>query len=913
MVKGGISRYGWLILLLLLVGLASTGARLYVDWLWFDSLGFGSVFGTALVSKILVTTVAFLFAFAIIYVNLAVARRNVLRDQPPPVNDEGRSIIYLNPETPWQRWLGARVSGWILLAISLFLAFILASIVGGKWAVVLQYLNSVPFGKTDPVFNKDIGFYVFSLKFYRLLYGYLMGTLIIATICTALLYLMTVTFEVFFADWREFSYSKKHLAVLVAAILFLKAWGYKLAGYALLYSPSGVVYGAGYADIHARLLGYKVLLVIALLVGLVIAMNVFLQKMSWIVAGLAVWVVSSVTLLGIYPWLVQKFAVEPNEFAREQQYIEHNIKMTREAYGLDRVESKTFNVQYNLGWDDIKNNEDTVRNIRLWDWQPLKKTYKEIQEIRLYYQFNDIDVDRYVIDGKYRQVMLAGRELAQDKLPEQARTWINQHLKYTHGYGVAMSPVNEVAQEGLPRLFIRDIPPRFLTDLKIERPEIYFGESTDQYVFVRTKTQEFDYPSGDKNVWTTYQATSGVKINSFGRRLILAWVFHDYKILLSNDITSDSYVLFYRNIDERMRKIAPFLRFDRDPYLVIDSGQLYWIRDAYTLTDMYPYSAPFENSGANYIRNSVKVVVNAYTGETKFYLADSRDPVVRSYARIFPRLFTPMEKMPKGLRQHVRYPEDLFSVQAQMLAVYHMQDPRVFYNKEDKWNIPREIFEDQPRDMEPYYIIMRLPGEPEPEYILMMPFTPAKKQNMVAWLCARSDGEDYGRLLLFDFSKQELVFGPMQVESRINQDSRISQQLTLWDQRGSRAYRGNLMVIPINHSILYIEPLYLQAKQSQIPELRAVIAVYGDRVVMAESLDEAMVQLFGENQTAQETRPDLTPVAPGEVTLEELVKQAQDYYDQAQENLRQGNWAGYGENIEKLKTVLDSMEKKVAP
>lgn len=913
MVKGGISRYGWLILLLLLVGLASTGARLYVDWLWFDSLGFGSVFGTALVSKILVTTAAFLFAFAIIYVNLAVARRNVLRDQPPPVNDEGRSIIYLNPETPWQRWLGARVSGWILLAISLFLAFILASIVGGKWAVVLQYLNSVPFGKTDPVFNKDIGFYVFSLKFYRLLYGYLMGTLIIATICTALLYLMTVTFEVFFADWREFSYSKKHLAVLVAAILFLKAWGYKLAGYALLYSPSGVVYGAGYADIHARLLGYKVLLVIALLVGLVIAMNVFLQKMSWIVAGLAVWVVSSVTLLGIYPWLVQKFAVEPNEFAREQQYIEHNIKMTREAYGLDRVESKTFNVQYNLGWDDIKNNEDTVRNIRLWDWQPLKKTYKEIQEIRLYYQFNDIDVDRYVIDGKYRQVMLAGRELAQDKLPEQARTWINQHLKYTHGYGVAMSPVNEVAQEGLPRLFIRDIPPRFLTDLKIERPEIYFGESTDQYVFVRTKTQEFDYPSGDKNVWTTYQDTSGVKINSFGRRLILAWVFHDYKILLSNDITSDSYVLFYRNIDERMRKIAPFLRFDGDPYLVIDSGQLYWIRDAYTLTDMYPYSAPFENSGANYIRNSVKVVVNAYTGETKFYLADSRDPVVRSYARIFPRLFTPMEKMPKGLRQHVRYPEDLFSVQAQMLAVYHMQDPRVFYNKEDKWNIPREIFEDQPRDMEPYYIIMRLPGEPEPEYILMMPFTPAKKQNMVAWLCARSDGEDYGRLLLFDFSKQELVFGPMQVESRINQDSRISQQLTLWNQRGSRAYRGNLMVIPINHSILYIEPLYLQAEQSQIPELRAVIAVYGDRVVMAESLDEAMVQLFGENQTAQETRPDLTPVAPGEVTLEELVKQAQDYYDQAQENLRQGNWAGYGENIEKLKTVLDSMEKKVAP
>ncbi len=906
-------RYVWIVLIIVLLGLASGGARLYVDWLWFDSLGFGSVFAIALWGRLLVAAAGFLLAFSVIYLNLAIARRNVLRDQPPPYSDEGRSIIYLNPESPWQRWLGSRVAQWLLIGVSLFLALAFASLVGSKWTVVLQYLNAVPFGTNDPVFGKDVGFYVFNLSFYRLLYGYLMGLLIISAILAGILYLTGVTFEVLFADWKEFTYSKKHLAALLSMLLFLKAWGYKLAAYDLLYSPTGVVYGAGYADIHGRLVGYKVLLVIAVVVGLIIALNVFLKRLSWVITGLAVWLISSAVLVGVYPWILQKFVVEPNEFVREQPFINHNIRMTREAYGLDKVESRNFRVDYDLDWEAIERNQDTIRNIRLWDWQPLKKTYKEIQEIRLYYQFNDIDMDRYVIDGQYRQVMLAARELAQDKLPQQAKTWVNQHLKYTHGYGVAMSPVNEVAQEGLPRLFIRDIPPRFTTDLRIDRPEIYFGESTDQYVFVRTKTEEFDYPSGDQNVWTTYQAESGVKVNSFGRRLILAWVFRDYKMLLSKDITSDSYILFRRNIDERVRKIAPFLRFDGDPYIVIDSGKLYWICDGYTVTDMYPYSAPFEDSGANYIRNSVKAVVDAYTGETKFYMADSQDPVVKSYARIFPRLFVSIDAMPQGLRQHVRYPEDIFYVQAQMLATYHMQDPRVFYNKEDKWNIPNEIFEDQPREMEPYYIIMRLPGEPKPEYILMMPFTPAKKQNMVAWFCARSDTENYGKLLVFDFSKQELVFGPMQVESRINQDSKISQQLTLWDQRGSRAYRGNLLVIPIENSILYVEPLYLQAEQSQIPELRAVIAVHGDRVVMEQSLEQALVQLFGQNGTRPEGILGVTAATGPESTLEELITRAQDYYERAQDNLRQGNWAGYGEYIEKLKTVLDEMERQARP
>ena len=529
-------------------------------------------------------------------------------------------------------------------------------------------------------------------------------------------------------------------------------------------------------------------------------------------------------------------------------------------------------------------------------------------EIRPYYSFNDIDIDRYVIDGKYRQVMLSPRELVQKDLPEQGKTWLNQRLKYTHGYGIAMSPVNEVATEGLPHLFIRDIPPRFTTDLKIDRPEIYYGEKTDEVVFVNTRTEEFDYPSGDENVWTRYEGESGVRINSWGRKLALAWVFGDYKMLLSDDITNDSYVLFNRNIHERTEKIAPFLRFDQDPYVVISDGKLFWIQDAYTCTAMYPYSSPFDSQGNNYIRNSVKVVVDAYSGATTFYLADVTDPVVQSYASIFPHLFKPIEKMPKGLFEHVRYPEDMFLIQAEMFTVYHMQDPQVFYNKEDKWNIPNELIDNKQASMSPYYIIMRLPGESEPEYIQMLPFTPNRKQNMIAWLCARSDGDNYGKLLVYNFPKQELIFGPMQIESRINQDSNIAQQLTLWDQKGSRTFKGNLMVIPINQSILYVEPLYLQAEQSQIPELRRVILVYGDRVVMEETLDQGLAKLFAPGKEPKTSAQEIDKTPETDSTIAELIKEARKHYDKAQAAIKDGDWAGYGASIKQLEGVIGRME-----
>ncbi|MGB9847022.1 MAG: UPF0182 family protein, partial [Desulfotomaculales bacterium] len=509
----------------------------------------------------------------------------------------------------------------------------------------------------------------------------------------------------------------------------------------------------------------------------------------------------SVALLVIYPSLLQKLVVIPNEMEREKPYIENNIKMTRIAYDLNTVEKKSFPAGKTITAQDLQENEDTVKNIRLWDYRPLQQTYSQLQEMRTYYEFKDVDVDRYTVDGHYRQVMLSARELNVNSLPE-AKTWVNQHLKYTHGYGIAMSPVNEVTSEGLPEFFIKDIPPVTRTNLKVERPEIYFGELTNQYVLVNTRSQEFDYPVGEENAWSTYQGKSGVQINSLFRRVIFAVAFHDYKLLLAGDVTNESQVLYYRNIVERARKVAPFLLYDGDPYIVLSEGKLYWILDAYTVSNMFPYAEPFQED-LNYIRNAVKVVIDAYTGQVSFYAILPDEPVLKAYEKIFPGLFLPFEKMPADLKNHIRYPEDLFTIQAKKYAVYHMEDYRVFYNKEDKWNLPSELFGAEEQTMEPYYTIVHLPGEERPEFIQIMPFTPQNKKNMIAWLAGRSDGSDYGKLFVYEFPKQELVYGPMQIEARINQDTLISQQITLWDQGGSRVIRGNLLVVPIKDALLY--------------------------------------------------------------------------------------------------------------
>jgi uncharacterized membrane protein (UPF0182 family) len=579
-------------------------------------------------------------------------------------------------------------------------------------------------------------------------------------------------------------------------------------------------------------------------------------------SGFGLWLVAAVLAGFLYPAVVQRLIVQPAELDRERPFIEHNIRLTRLAYGLDRIQEVLLPGEETVTPEEIAANPDTLRNIRLWDPEPLLATYNQIQSIRLYYEFVGVDVDRYTIDGQYRQVMLSARELSPDRLPAEAQTWVNRRLQFTHGYGVAMSPVNELTPEGLPTFLVQDVPPKGV--LNITRPEIYFGEKVSEYVIARTRTPEFDYPKGDENVYASYAGNVGVSMGDFFRRLVFAIRFGDLNILLSDAIEPRSLILYHRNVAERVQKLAPFLLLDRDPYLVAADGALYWIADAYTHTDRYPYSQPYRdeaNRTYNYLRNSVKAVVNAYDGSTTLYVADPDDPILRAWMRVFPGLFRPLDEMPASLRPHLRYPQDLFTAQADLYATYHMQDSRVFYNKEDLWTAPKEIYLKETVSMAPYYIIMRLPGEAEAEYVLIRPYTPPDKNNMITWLAARSDGEHYGNLLALRYPKDKLVFGPMQVEARIDQDPVISEQVTLWDQAGSQVLRGNMMVIPIGASNLYVEPLYLQAAESRMPEIKRVILVSGNRVVMQPSVEASLKALLGD-AVAVTPPPETAP--PGE-------------------------------------------------
>ncbi len=902
-----------LVIFLVLLGILSFLAGLYGDWLWFSSVGFSNVFKILLFNRVGIYLLVFLLTLLLFYFNLRLTRRYLREYERPDETDEGREIIYLNQEkSPFQGFLQGKMVRWVFLGISILAALMISSTAADNWIVVQQFINRVPMGTVDPIFSKDISFYFFNLTFYRFVYGTLMAALVLTAVVVGFVYMLNASTELVFGDWRQFTFAKSHVAILLAAIFALKAVGYKLSAYEILFSPSGLVYGATYTDVHAKLLAYKILLIVSIIVAVVILANIFIKKLNWILFGIGAWIVVAIVMNGIYPAALQKLVVQPNEFNREKPYIQAAIKYTRQAYGLDKVQNRNFTVDYDL---DINspNNQDTITNIRLWDWQPLTDTYKSLQELRPYYVFNDMDIDRYMIDGKYRQVMISARELDQNNLNAEAKTWINQKLMYTHGYGTVVTPVNEVAQEGFPNFFIKDIPPRFSTSLEVTRPEIYFGERTDSYVIVNTKQTEFDYPAGDTNVYSNYQGKDGIKINSFARRLLLSWVLKDYKIILSSDISNNSQVLMNRNIIDRTKKIAPYLSFDGDPYIVIDDkGKLFWILDTYTSSTRYPYAQPFDQYGNNYLRNSVKITCDAYTGELKFYVADPSDPIIKTYSSIFPGMYQPLADMPDSLRAHVRYPVDLYQVQAQIFKTFHMNDPYVFYNKEDPWLIPKEIVNNEQTTMEPYYIIMRLPEADKSEYVLMLPFTPKSRPNMIAWMCARMDGDEYGKLLVYNFPKQETIYGPEQLESRINQDTDISQQLSLWNQQGSRVYRGNLLVIPMDDSILYVEPLYLQAENSRIPELKRVIAGFGDEIVMETSLDKALTRLFdkrpGQTPTAVDTKtPEVADT--GSDNVAKLAKLARQYYDQANQRLREGDWAGYGDNIDKLNDVIRRLEK----
>ena len=615
-------------------------------------------------------------------------------------------------------------------------------------------------------------------------------------------------------------------------------------------------------------------------------------------------------LSGIVPRLFRYLVVKPTELQLEKPYIERNIALTRQAYNLDEIAVKPFAAEQRLTFKTLEANKATIDNIRLWDGLPLSDTYAQLQEIRTYYKFHDLDVDRYWFDGAYQSVMLSARELRPALLPQNAQTWVNRHVLFTHGNGAVMSPVTRKSPEGLPFFYLRDIPPVADGGPKIDEPRIYFGEESDDYVIVKAGTPEFDYPKGKDNVYAAYDGSGGVPIGTFWSRTLFAYHFNDANLILSSYVTADSRIMIRRNIQESVRAIAPFLSLDHDPYLVISGGRMFWMQDAYTTSAYFPSSQPMAELDLNYIRNAVKITIDAYNGTVDFYLSDPRDPIAATYQRIFPALFKPFAAMPPDLRKHIRYPEDLFRIQAQLYQTYHMEAADVFYNREDFWQFPRQPAGDGISMMTPYYIIMRLPGEPQAEFFIMIPMVPSRRDNMIAWLAARCDAPDYGKLIVYEFPKEKLVYGPFQIEARINQNTEISQQLTLWNQMGSRVIRGNLLVIPIENSILYVSPLYLRAQQGHLPELKRVIAAYGEHVVMKETLAEALAALFADGAVPATASTTEEAVPTGPPTSQP--REALDRYNQAVERLKSGDWKGFGTQFDALREILETMARQSA-
>ncbi len=889
------------------------GAGLYTDWLWFNELSFRGVFLTVLLSDIGIRVVIGLFVFLFLLANLSVTRNKVLEASSAFEDDD---VITIN-EAAYKNYFTPNTVKFIFLGISILLALFFAASVSGVWVILQQFLHPTPFNITDPIFGKDLGFYIFQLPFWQFLYRVVSAVVIMTLVIVAVIYFITnstVHGRLIMKILAQRT-PRNHLAGLLALFFAIRAWGYRIDQYLLLYSTDGAVFGAGYVETNAMLLALKALLVLSLLAAAAVIIGALRNRYGLLMWSVGLIIVASFALGGIYPGLVQKFIVEPNEMEKELPFIEYNIEYTRSAYNLDTIERKDFPAGRTLTAQDIVDNDATIQNIRLWDWEPLQETYSQLQELRQYYEMKNLDIDRYTIDGKIRQVMLAARELDQSQVSERGRTWVNEKLVYTHGYGVIMSPVNEVNPEGLPQFFLKDIPPvSVVEELEVTRPEIYYGEIENNPVIVKAKSLEFDYPMGEDNVMGTYEGDGGVPLNSFMKRIMFTLAFNDYRLLFASDISNESRIMYHRTLKERVPRIAPFLQYDDDPYLVVSEGKLYWIWDAYTTTGMYPYSERFNNYH-NYIRNSVKVIVDAYNGDVTFYVSDPDDPVIQTFGKIFPGVFRDLGEMTEDLRSHLRYPEDLFKIQAQLYTDYHMTNPRVFYNKEDRWNLPTEIYmgsEEIP--MDPYYAVINLPGEDKPEFVLIMPFTPQNRKNMISWIAARSDGEHYGKLLVYEFPKQEIVYGPMQIEARINQDAEIAPQITLWDQRGARVLRGNLLIIPIKDSLLYVEPLFLQAEQSRLPELRRVIVAHGDKIVMEPTLEASLQKLFGSDNGP--LTPDGGLQEPGDdiveqdilETLEDLIDEANSLYRSAEEKLKSGDWAGYGAAWNELKDVLGRLQ-----
>ncbi len=897
------------IILLFLLYLSGLFVTYYSDWLWFKNLSYSSVFDTMILAKILSFILFFVvfLIFAAIQVRLAYKRGGATRHIPLLRNEDPRELIL-------PLYQGKRVF-WFWAAVIAFFGMVMASSASAQWNDFLQYIHATNFGIKEPVLGKDAGFYIFRLPVFSFLTGWYLFMVALTAALVFLSYYLDNAFGMEGNTLRISGHMKSHFIQLSGFFALGIAALFQIKLYNLLYSSNGVAYGPSYMDVHAQIPAYHLIVILTLVISLLLFLYPLYRKKKFLLSGIAVWVLVWIGFVWIYPSLIEQYVVKPNELKKETPYILNNIKLTREAFGLNKIKVKPFPVKQDITYQDILENSHTINNIRLWDRRPLIQTYKQLQEIRLYYDFSSVQVDRYHFK-KYTQVALGARELPLSEIPARARTWVNDHLIYTHGYGVVMSPVNKITPNGMPDLIVKDIPPVTTVPLQLKQMGIYYGEETNQYVIVNTKAKEFDYPKGNQNVYTSYKGKGGVRISSLFRRLVYAWKFSDIKILLTGYITNQSRIMFYRNIALRDKILAPFLSFDSQPYPVVGKdGKLYWIHDAYTTTNMFPYSEPvYQNPierGINYIRNSVKVVIDAYNGNVTYYVIDPKDPIIRTFEKIYPKLFKPYSAMPDFLKAHIRYPTDLFTLQVKMYNVYHMTDPKVFYNQEDFWQIPNEVYSDIQQKMFPYYIIMRLPGTKKEEFILMIPLTPSNKDNMVAWMCARCDAPNYGKLIVYSLPKDKLIYGPMQIEARINQKPDISSELTLWGQQGSQVIKGNQLVIPVKNSFLYVEPVYLQSEQGQIPELKRVIVAYKEQIEMRRTLDQALKAVFQVQAAQDSTAQQMTPAAmisTGNYSgLSVQAQQALQHYNKALEYLKEDNWSGYGKELQKMKDILSQM------
>jgi len=860
----------YLILFIALIILVNVFITLYTEYLWFLSVGYVDVFMTTLYYKILAFSIFFLISFSILFLNnLAIRRAS-------------------------REFLGESVK--IPFLVDFLISIVFSYVLSNRWMELLYFQNSTDFNLLDPIFGMDISFYIFKLPFFYSIISTTFVMLIVSLLISVITYIFIFRWVKTLEELKELFPTNGyiHLSALIFALLTVTSAYLYFSRYELLTSPHGAVNGAGYTDVLIKIPALLLSSILALVIGMLSLYFGVKRKIENTFVLLFIFLLITLLINILIPFGIQKFQVEPNELVLEREYIEYSITFTRLAYGLD-VKKVPYAAEENLSSYAIERNRGTIDNIRIWDHRPLLNVYKQIQQIRTYYVVNDVDVDRYYLKNKYTQIMISARELSTDLLPSKAKTWLNKHLIYTHGYGVVMSPVNAVSKEGLPELLVYDIPPK--GQVNLSNPGIYYGELTNNYVVVNTLQQEFDYPSGERNVFTYYNGTGGVPVDSYLKKILFSMKFGDVNLFLSNYITDESKIMFHREIRDRVSTIAPFLILDNDPYIAVIDGKLYWIIDAYTVLGKFPYSVRY--NFFNYIRNPVKVFVDAYNGTIEFYLIQD-EPVIRTLAKAYPSLFK--TNISEEKRKHIRYPIDLFRIQAEIYATYHMDDAETFYNREDVWEIPHEMYEDKTIEIEPYYVVLNLPESNITEFVLMLPFTPKGRDNIISWMAARCD-ENYGEIILYEFPKGKLVYGPMQIEARIDQNAEISKLFTLWGQAGSKVIRGNLLVIPIENSIIYVEPVYLRAEKTQIPELRGVIVAYNEVLTMKETLDRALEEIVGVKPEKKEEVE--------EEDVESLIKESIDIYNKAVEEIKKGSWSGFGEMFNKLGEILGKLNQSV--